>query len=192
MSVLRLAVHSALIACLLFAAVSLSGCGVLEVMMGGIDAYEPGPAESTSTVYYDTDEAALAPEESTGNEAEEGVVFDNQNILAVQNGGTSPAFEIASETIVATIETYHWNDARGTAATGEISLRGDGGKVYGPWETIGRPGQGDVLNAYWAASPNVTLPAGTYTVIDSDPNTWSQNADSSGEGFVIVRARSAQ
>jgi hypothetical protein len=33
---------------------------------------------------------------------------------------------------------------------------------------------------------NVTVPPGTYTVIDTDRNTWSQNALSSGAGFVRV------
>jgi hypothetical protein len=43
-----------------------------------------------------------------------------------------------------------------------------------------------VPNAYWTVYPNVTLPAGTYTVIDSDPATWSHNAESSNRGFVRV------
>lgn len=192
MSMARFAIRSALAASLVLAALPLSGCAILEVMMEGIDAYEPPPAESTPSTYYDTDEGALTPEESAGDEAADGVVFDNQNVLAVQNGGTSPTFEVASETVVTKIETYHWNDASGNASTGEISLRGDDGKVYGPWETVGRPGQGDVPNAYWAASPNVTLPAGTYTIVDSDPGTWSQNADSGGEGFALVYGESAQ
>lgn len=187
----RFAIRSALLACLTLAALSLSGCGVLEVMMEGVDAYEPPPVESTPPAYYDTDEAVLTTEEPAGDAATEGVVFDNQNVLAVQNGGTSPTFELASETIVTKIETYHWNDASGNASAGEISLRRDDGEVHGPWKTVGRPGQGDVPNAYWAASPNVTLPAGAYTIVDSDPGTWSQNADSGGKGFAIVHAQSA-
>jgi hypothetical protein len=38
----------------------------------------------------------------------------------------------------------------------------------------------------------VTVPAGRYTVIDSDPGTWSQNADSGGEGHVIVHGEAAK
>ncbi len=43
------------------------------------------------------------------------------------------------------------------------------------------------MNAYWAAFPLETIPAGTYTVMDSDPSTWSANGESGGAGFVNVR-----
>lgn len=46
---------------------------------------------------------------------------------------------------------------------------------------------GGVVNAYRTAKPNVTLPAGTYTIIDSDPETWAQNAGSNGRGHAFVR-----
>jgi hypothetical protein len=32
----------------------------------------------------------------------------------------------------------------------------------------------------------LTLPAGTYTVLDSDPATWSQNAETGGQGIIWV------
>jgi hypothetical protein len=35
--------------------------------------------------------------------------------------------------------------------------------------------------------PNVEIKAGSYTVIDSDKATWSQNSGSSGAGFVEIR-----
>jgi hypothetical protein len=43
-----------------------------------------------------------------------------------------------------------------------------------------------VQNAYWTVYLNVTLPAGTYTVIDSDPATWSHNAESSNRGNTVT------
>ncbi len=174
----------------------LTGCDWLT----GLDSFlnngdipvskaEPAKEADAPAPYYDTQDDAIAAE----GEASKAPLFDNQNILAVQNGGTSPTFKVPSTTIITSIETYHWNDAAGNGSTGKISLKKtDSGEVYGPWETVGRPGQGDVPNAYWAASPNVTLSAGSYTVIDSDPSTWSQNADSGGEGFTVVQAESAQ
>ncbi len=45
---------------------------------------------------------------------------------------------------------------------------------------------GGVKNALWNAAPNVKLPAGTYTVVDSDPGTWSTNDKANGVGFAIV------
>jgi hypothetical protein len=43
-----------------------------------------------------------------------------------------------------------------------------------------------VPNAYWNARPGVTLAPGTYTVIDSDPSTWAQNAGTGGAGHIRV------
>jgi hypothetical protein len=39
----------------------------------------------------------------------------------------------------------------------------------------------------WRVEPNQVIPAGTYTVLDSDPATWSQNAESRGQGFSDIR-----
>jgi hypothetical protein len=38
----------------------------------------------------------------------------------------------------------------------------------------------------WEATPNVTIPAGTYEITDSDPGTWSHNAASGFAGFSRV------
>ncbi len=169
-------------------AIPLMGCALLNAIERGNANFEKD--DRPPAVQLDTGEGIIAPEPAA--EVDESILFDNQNILAVQNGGTSPMFELSSATVIAKIQTYHWNDANGNNSTGTIALRADDGTVYGPWETVGADGQGGVTNAYWAASPNVKLPAGRYTVIDSDPGTWSQNADSGGEGFVIVHARAAQ
>ena len=40
-----------------------------------------------------------------------------------------------------------------------------------------------LLNANWVSSTNVTLPDGTYQALDSDPSTWSNNAQSLSRGF---------
>jgi len=164
----------------------------------GTDAIK---ATITPERYYDTEESDMVfkvEETAEGEKVEtpivgdELILFDNQNILAVYNGGTSPTFEVQSATLITKIRTYHWNDAVGHSSTGTISLQADNGTVYGPWATVGAEGQGGVPNAYWAASPNVTIPAGRYTVIDSDPSTWSQNADSGGVGFAIVYGQVAE
>ena len=80
---------------------------------------------------------------------------------------------------------YHWNNGRGST-TGTISLRGGDGRTYGPCRVTGSPGQGGVPNAYWTANPNVTSPAGTYTVVDSEPGTRAQNSESGGAGHARV------
>lgn len=114
------------------------------------------------------------------------VVFNNGNIGGVGNAPTRPTtFNIGQPHVITLIQNYHWNNSRG-AAVGTIGLRDQGGRVYGPWPVAGTPGQGGVPNAYWTARPNVTLPQGTYTVIDSDPASWSQNSESQGAGFTRV------
>jgi hypothetical protein len=112
-------------------------------------------------------------------------LFSNNNPDAVQNQPAQEAVVMfSSPVMIAKITTYHWNDGRGTPAIGTISLRSQTGQIYGPWQAEGEPGQGGVPNAYWVAYPNVSLPAGAFTVIDSDPATWAQNAASGHVGMV--------
>ncbi|MFA5083610.1 MAG: hypothetical protein WC474_13745, partial [Hydrogenophilaceae bacterium] len=114
------------------------------------------------------------------------VSFENGNIGGVSNGPTQPTtFTLNEARILTLIQNYHWNSARG-ATPGTIALRGSDGRSYGPWQTAGTPGQGGVPNAYWTARPNVILPAGTYTVIDSNPASWSHNSQSGNRGFTRV------
>lgn len=179
--------------------VLLMGCWVLDLFVEESESdfweYNGPDAIKTPTpevFYYDSEATAISPEVEETAKGEELILFDNFNILAVYNGGTSPTFEVQSATTITKIQTYHWNDATGHSSTGTISLKADDGTVYGPWATVGAEGQGGVPNAYWIANPNVTIPAGRYTVIDSDPSTWSQNDDSGGVGFVIVSGQTAQ
>lgn len=113
-------------------------------------------------------------------------LFNNNNIDAVQNGPRNPTvFSLDGPYTVTHIQTYHYfNYGR---PPGYISLRGRDGSRYGPWPTMGEPGQGGVPNAYWNCYPNITLPPGLYRVEDSDPETWSMNAASGYRGFAIIR-----
>jgi hypothetical protein len=111
------------------------------------------------------------------------IVYDNANQDRVQNQPNRPTLFTVDRTVrVVTVTNYHWNDGRG-AAPGTIALRRRDGFMYGPWPASGEPGQGGVPNAYWTVHPNVTIPAGSYTVVDSSPRTWSNNKGSSFCGF---------
>ena len=115
-------------------------------------------------------------------------LFANGNIGGVSNKPTKPTvFTVKKGCTITSINDYHWNDSKGTPAPGQISIKHQDGTVYGPWNAVGSPGQGGVRNAYWECRPNVPIKEGTYTVIDSDPATWSQNAESGGQGFTEVR-----
>ena len=82
---------------------------------------------------------------------------------------------------------YHWNFGQGRSPPGDISLVSETGRRFGPWRAVGQPGQGGVADAYWIVTPSVVLPAGRNQVIDSDPATWSQNAETQGLGVVIIK-----
>ena len=115
-------------------------------------------------------------------------VSDTMNIAGVFNGATVPnTFTINAPHLVTEIHTYHWNNAQGKTP-GTIGLQDQNGKMYGPWQAIGAPGQGGVPDANWLVYPSVIVPAGIYTIIDSDPGTWSQNAQSGGIGMGSVKA----
>lgn len=114
-------------------------------------------------------------------------VFNNGNIAGVYNQPTSPTtFTLTESFVITKVMTYHWNNATGTTITGTHSFKDANGKIYGPFQTTGSLGQGGVPNAYWNSTPNVTLPAGTYTIIDSDDSTWAQNSGSGGKGQSII------
>ncbi|MEI6670106.1 MAG: hypothetical protein WCP29_18310 [Acidobacteriota bacterium] len=114
-------------------------------------------------------------------------LFNSGNTYAVANRPTAPAtFTLSRPHLVVMISTYHWNDGRGTSA-GAISLVDSIGQIYGPWQATGSAGQGGVPNANWTCTPNVEIPAGTYTIVDSEAATWSQNAESGGRGMAVVK-----
>lgn len=114
------------------------------------------------------------------------VLFDNGNTGGVSNGPVqATVFSLQQKATVTKITTYHWNGGRG-AAPGTIGLRSQSGQMYGPWSASGSGGQGGVQNANWHVYPNITLPAGTYTVVVSQPSTWAHNAQSQGRGFARI------
>jgi hypothetical protein len=118
-------------------------------------------------------------------------LYNNTNSASVLSRPTAPTgFALFHPANVTEIVTYHWNNGRG-AAPGTITLRGPGGRVFGPFRARGVGGQNNAPDVNWVADINVTLPAGAYTVVDSDPATWSQNAQSQNRGFAIVRGTSA-
>jgi hypothetical protein len=97
------------------------------------------------------------------------------NDQEVKNGGSPTKVTLASKSRMTEIWTYHWNAGAG-ASPGKITLTAADGTVYGPWQASA------VNKVYWVAKPDIELPAGDYTVTDSDPGTWAQNAGTNGQG----------
>ena len=158
------------------------------VKPGAGDLWQPGGADAFTLA----GELAAVPPPTTptqpGTPPATGgkTLFNNGNVSGVHNNPSrATKFTLSAPHVITRIVNYHWNNGRG-AAPGTIALRGSDGRAYGPWRAKGTPGQGGRPNANWECSPGVTLPAGTYTVIDSDPATWAQNSGSQGSGHTRV------
>jgi hypothetical protein len=112
-------------------------------------------------------------------------IFTNHNIWGVQSGPSNPTeFTVDAPVLVTFVQNYHYFN-NGTLP-GTIALRHEDGTEYGPWQTVGKPGQGNVPNAYWECEPMVTIKAGKYQIIDSHPATWSHNSQSGYAGLSLV------
>ena len=130
-----------------------------------------------------------APAASSQASAAPTDLFSNGNTLGIHAGVAAPStFTVTSGSVrLVGLTTYHYVGPSGVPATGTVGLKGADGKVYGPWQTTGSDGQGGIKNAFWEAKIDVVLVAGTYTVTDSDPSTWSSNSKSLGAGFFWTR-----
>jgi hypothetical protein len=148
----------------------------------GMAADGPPPsAEPTQETTVSPAPGVTTPPESTLLE-----VSDRAGKL--KGGASEPTFTIDAPYLVTIIETFHWNGGRG-ATPGTIRLLTEGGDVMGPWQATGRPGPGDVADAYWVVEPGVVLPAGTYRIVDSEPATWTHSSWTKGLGYAEVRGR---
>ncbi|MBP7828332.1 MAG: hypothetical protein KA248_00295 [Kiritimatiellae bacterium] len=114
-------------------------------------------------------------------------IFSNYNIDGVSEGSPQPpSFTVQTPQLIEFICTYHYNGAKG-AQPGTIGLRDQSGRVYGPWEAgIDVELGGRWTNINWVVFPGITIPPGTYTVMDSETATWSYNSVSRGIGFARV------
>jgi hypothetical protein len=113
-------------------------------------------------------------------------IFSSNNIQGVYSNPTAPTvFTINRPFMVTYVMDYHYRNQG--ELPGTISLRHTDGTTYGPWQTSGREGQGGVPNAYWEVWPYAIIKPGTYTILDSNPETWSQNQASGGRGMSEVK-----
>ena len=128
------------------------------------------------------------------------ILFKLESQAAVSNHPFQRTiFSLGKPAIITKIMTYHWNDGRG-APPGSIALKNLGtGEMVGRWKVIGTyhafnlapgnpwPSRGDGPPfLYWNVQPNVSVPAGEYEVLDSDPGTWSYNAEMGNRGCAWV------
>lgn len=108
------------------------------------------------------------------------LIFRNDNGEGVTGSPTAPTtFTVQVGQKVTAIRTYHYNNGQGKPA-GTILLRHADGRTFGPWTTTLES------RFYWVAKPNAGIPNGTFTVVDSDPASWSRNQRSNNSGMVII------
>ncbi len=132
--------------------------------------------------------ACVSPRTARAEDAKPAIekIFSNMNGDAIASGPARAAvFVLPAPARIAKITTYHWNGGRG-ASPGTITMRGASGETLGSWPASGQAGQNSAPNVYWVVAPGLDLPAGTYTVVDSDPSTWSQNVATGGLGMLTV------
>ncbi len=108
------------------------------------------------------------------------LIFRNDNGIGVAGSPTSPTtFTVQVGQKVSAIRTYHYNNGQGKPG-GTILLRHSDGRTYGPWTATVES------RFFWVAKPNASIPPGTFTIVDSDPASWSCNRQSNNSGFAIV------
>jgi hypothetical protein len=169
------------IAVAVVASVALTGCCSMSEMFppARLDPKAPTVPESPPVPMPGQD-AGVAQ-----SQQQEVSLFNNVNDGVVRAGSTVPVtFTLTKATTVSYVQTYHWDSGK---PPGQIALKGPDGTVYGPWKAVGTVGQGGMPNAYWEVKPDVSLEPGTYTVVDSDPASWSTNDQMGGAGQTVVR-----
>lgn len=124
------------------------------------------------------------------------VIIDNWNKGGVSNWPNAlTKFEITQSTNISYIDTYHWNNGKGSTGNNFGAyikiIEINSNKKYGPWQAQLRSGTNNAPNVHWIVNPNITLPSGIYIISDSDPATWSHNNASNHAGFSKVTSGSA-
>ncbi|MFN8610700.1 MAG: hypothetical protein U0931_24380 [Vulcanimicrobiota bacterium] len=145
--------------------------GALGTIEGRVDvASVPSQGQTASPGSLSSEEAKalLARELGSPKKIAERQVLYTGNDGGVFNGGNSPRFRLNRRTRIGMIMNFHYNEGKGAPA-GTIALRSLEGKLYGPFKATA------VNGVYWVARAGVELPPGDYVVIDSHPQSWSQN-----------------
>ncbi|QDU53064.1 RHS repeat-associated core domain-containing protein [Gimesia panareensis] len=120
-------------------------------------------------------------------ETKEETIFYNANDQGVLPQPTQPTqFTLKTPIRLTYMMNYHWTQ-NNEGTPGTIALKHENGTMYGPWQTHAPREGGRPNNAIWECAPDVLLIKGTYTVLDSQPETWAQNQGTGGRGITEIR-----
>jgi len=132
---------------------------------------------------------------------QETFLFKMESAEGVQsNPPQITVFTLAQPSYITRVWTYHYNATIGVKIPTVAFRNTATGALSGPWQQVGYKSFAGTLGAtasdpgnipgppdnYWMAYPGVTVPAGTYQVIDSDPATWSYTSDLGNRGVTWV------
>lgn len=113
-------------------------------------------------------------------------LFDGFNAEGVGSGPTAKTrFTLTERCRITAIRHYHYNRGKG-AVPGTIALQDSAGREVGRWGATGRDVAAGAPSVFWSCAPDIVLGPGTYTLIDSDPATWSTNDAAKSAGFAQV------
>ena len=111
--------------------------------------------------------------------------LENLNEYVSRNNPNVPTqFKLENSAKITKIQNFHTNVANGSLL--KIKLMSSKGQIYGPWTAKKIPFEGFDQYECWQVVPNVLLPPGIYTLIDSDPGTWLTNVQANNRGFSRV------
>jgi uncharacterized repeat protein (TIGR02059 family) len=160
--------------------VSISGTTDLGQTLSGSYTY------NTGTAGYAENGTALQWLRSTGADHAYTTV-NTEYVNQAVSGPPAPAtFTLYTDSLITSISTYHWNGGTGPNTDVTLSLKNSSGVTYGPWQTVTVNGM-DNKPVFREAAPNIIVPAGVYTVVDSEPSTWSFNDGSGSQGFATIK-----
>ncbi|MEI6140583.1 MAG: zinc ribbon domain-containing protein [Mariniphaga sp.] len=128
----------------------------------------------------------------TSTEAEkQGALQVRKDNYKDKNPDGATRLVIKQSSVILKITTDHYNESKGTTNVGSITITGDGGMVIGTYQARGKAGTDGTTNGKWVAEPQVRLDPGVYYIQDSEPSTWSKNAQGVGllniEGYEISK-----
>ena len=155
---------------------------------------------ATLTAGCKTTDRPNSADPGTTSDGPETLLFSMNSLAGVSdNPPVRTIFTLGDSARITKIMTYHWNSGRGSAP-GTLALANtETGAVFGPWTAVASKTGYDLTPGtawsktstappylYWSVQPNVSVPAGSYQVIDSDPATWSYTFDAGQMGISFV------
>ena len=113
-------------------------------------------------------------------------IYDTSMATPVESLPLKPTrFTLTESRQISRIRTFHWNRGRG-AEPGSIALQRRDKTLLGPWKATGAADDTGLANAWWQVEPGIELPAGSYTLLDSDPASWSRNPARGNMGIATI------